>query len=87
MNDPFVTEQCRLWAARAITGAKCSPEDRITRLYLAAYSRPPLLEELNAASSFVAEQAKIYGVGIGDVHPWADLCHVLVNVKEFVFIK
>jgi hypothetical protein len=87
MNDPFVIEQCRLWAARAMAGAKCSPEERITRLYLTAYSRPPLLEELNEASSFLAEQAKSYGAGTDDVRPWADLCHVLVNVKEFVFIK
>jgi len=87
MNDPFVAEQCRFWATRAMTGAKCSPEERITRLYLAACSRPPSLEEVNEASSFLAEQAKSYGAGTDDVRPWADLCHVLVNVKEFVFIK
>jgi hypothetical protein len=86
-NDPFVIDQCRFWAARAMTGAKSSPADRITQLYLAAYSRPPSLEELNEASSFLAEQAKTYGVGMDDVRPWADLCHVLVNVKEFVFIQ
>ena len=68
-------------------GEKCSPEDRITRLYLTAYSRPPSLKELDEASSFLAEQAKTYGVGMDDVRPWADLCHVLVNVKEFIFIK
>ena len=87
MNDPFVIEQCRFWATHATAGEKYSPEDRITRLYLTAYNRPPSLEEVNEASSFLAEQAKSYGAGTDDVRPWADLCHVLVNVKEFVFIK
>ncbi len=87
MNDPFVVEQCQLWAKRALAEATRSPEDRIRRLYLTAFSRPPSEDELNEASGFLAEQAEMYGVGTDDVRPWADLCHVLVNVKEFVFIR
>jgi Protein of unknown function (DUF1553)/Protein of unknown function (DUF1549)/Planctomycete cytochrome C len=87
MNDPFVVDQCRVWANRALAEAGRSPEDRIRRLYMAAFSRPPSVEELNESTSFLAEQARIYGVGMDDVRPWADLCHVLVNVKEFIFIR
>ena len=87
MNDPFVFEQCKLWATRALSKASRSPEDRIMRLYLTAFSRPPSVEEVNNATGFLQEQARNYGARINDVRPWADLCHVLVNVKEFVFIK
>jgi hypothetical protein len=87
MNDPFVIEQCEIWARRALAEEDCGPEDRITNLYLAAFGRPPSTEERNEAASFLKEQAKIHVVGMEDYRPWADLCHVLVNVKEFVFIR
>jgi hypothetical protein len=87
MNDPFVFEQCKLWATHALVAANHSTEDRIKRLYLTAFSRPPSAAEFNNATSFLKEQAQIYGAGINDVRPWTDLCHVLVNVKEFVFIR
>jgi cytochrome c553 len=87
MNDPFIIEQCRAWAARALAEADHSPEHRVTGLYLAAFSRPPSEAELTDSTDFLADQAKLYAVGIDDIRPWADLCHVLVNVKEFIFIK
>ena len=52
MNDPFVFEQCQIWATRALAEADRSPEDRITRLYLTAFSRPPSAEELNECGEF-----------------------------------
>jgi hypothetical protein len=64
-----------------------SPEHRVTGLYLAAFGRPPSEAELTDSTDFLADQAKLYAVGIDDIRPWADLCHVLVNVKEFIFIK
>jgi hypothetical protein len=87
LNDPFVFEQCKVWATRALAPANHSPEDRLTRIYVTAFGRPPSAEELSDATGFLTEQAKNYGVGMDDVRPWADLCHVLVNVKEFVFIQ
>jgi hypothetical protein len=87
MNDPFVVEQCQLWARGALAEADRSTHDRVTRLYLTAFSRPPSAAELDEATSFLTEQARIYDVGMQDARPWADLCHVLVNVKEFIFIR
>jgi hypothetical protein len=87
MNDPFVVSQCRLWGEHILGDNDGTPQERITRLYWAAFSRPPSPREINESTAFLAEQAKSYGVGSDDVRPWADLCHVLVNVKEFVFIK
>lgn len=87
MNDPFVVEQCRLWATHILAAKGETPQQRATRLYWAAFSRPPSPQEVNESTSFLEEQARSYGVGADDERPWADLCHVLVNVKEFVFIR
>lgn len=89
MNDPFVVQQAKTWARRAIAEVP-EPEDRIRKLYEAAFSRPPTDQELADAMAFVgqqgaelkldAEQLKV------DERVWGDLCHVLMNVKEFVFV-
>jgi len=90
MNDPFVVEQARLWAERVIA-AEDSPADRIHRLYLEAFARPPSDTEHAAAVAFLDQQARQLGLSpdaaLNDVRPWSDLCHVLFNVKEFVFIN
>ena len=36
---------------------------------------------------FLERQAERYGAGPEDRRAWADLCHVLINVKEFIFIN
>jgi hypothetical protein len=86
MNDPFVHQQCERWAKRILIDGDLSYEDRIKRLYLSAFSRPPSRDELNAAKCFLNEQRQTYGGEMDDHRAWTDLCHVLVNVKEFVFI-
>jgi mono/diheme cytochrome c family protein len=60
---------------------------RIDRLYREAFSRRPTADEAAAAREFVAEQAKLYGAAEDDVRVWADLCHVLFNAKEFIYIQ
>jgi hypothetical protein len=35
---------------------------------------------------FLKRQADRYGCRIDDPRVWSDLCHVLINVKEFIFI-
>jgi hypothetical protein len=54
-------------------------------MYVAAFGRPPLDLELNEALEFLQEQGKQYGRP-DDVRAWADLAHVLMNVKEFIFV-
>jgi hypothetical protein len=87
MNDPFVIEQCRHWAGRALAKADQTPAARINDLYMTAFSRKPTGAEIEAATAFLAEQAAAYGTATDEVSVWADLCHVLVNLKEFVFLN
>jgi len=91
MNDPLIVQQARVWAERLLKSQAKSPADRVRQAYLAAFSRPPTDEESAAALEFLAQQAAAYGISAEqaatDVRCWADLCHVLMNVKEFIFVS
>nr|MDQ3331023.1 DUF1553 domain-containing protein [Planctomycetota bacterium] len=81
LNDPFVIDQAKLWARQVPAEPSLSTEDRITRLYEAAYSRPPSAEETTTAVAFLEARSET------DEQAWTDLCHVLFNGKEFVFVR
>ncbi|MBC8325997.1 MAG: PSD1 domain-containing protein [Verrucomicrobia subdivision 3 bacterium] len=84
MNDPFVVEQSKLWAKRILT---VNEPDRIDAAYETAFGRPPNANEKNAAFTFLQTQAKAHGEKQPAEKAWSDLCHVLFNVKEFVFLN
>lgn len=81
MNDPFVQEQARLWAKRGLKGAGLSDGQRIDRFYEQGFGRPPTDAERDSTLQFLATQP-----GLGREEAFGDLCHVLFNVKEFVFV-
>lgn len=87
MNSPFVVEQTQRWAQRLLADASQSPTARVTAMYEAAFTRSPTEDELKAALEFVSAQAATYGAPAKDPRAWSDLCHVLVNVKEFIFVR
>jgi hypothetical protein len=80
MNDPFVHSQAETWAKRVRSQAGTAQE-RVEHLYQSAYGRPPRAQELAAALAFVAESKA------DEARAWADLCHVLFNAKEFIFLE
>jgi mono/diheme cytochrome c family protein len=84
MNDPFIIEQARIWADRARAGR--SPEQAVAQLYERAFGRAPTERETAEALKFVAQQAQSYGEP-DPAKAWGDLGHVLLNVKEFVFVN
>jgi hypothetical protein len=86
MNNPFVLQQAELWAKRVLADKGLTPRQRIERMYVTAFGRPATAGELADASAFLAEQARINGRTIEE-RAWTDLCHVLVNVKEFIFVN
>ncbi len=90
MNDPFVVEQARLWAKKTVAQEQTA-EGRINAMYLTAFSRPPTAEELAEDMAFLRVQGAALGLTneqmADDERVWADLCHVLMNVKEFVFLN
>ncbi len=91
MNDPFVAQQAELWAKRVLSDAGLSPQTRISQMYLTAFSRNPTPRELADAMSFLSQQCEGYGLSdehrLEDARPWSDLCDVMFNLKEFIFIE
>jgi hypothetical protein len=89
LNDPFVLQQAQAWADRMMT--RSSVDDRIETMYELAFARPPRSEELEDAKNFLAEQSASYGLKpeqlLANREVWTDLCHVLFNVKEFIFVN
>jgi hypothetical protein len=73
MNDPFVAEQARAWAART-AGAAAAADDRIAEMFLEAFARLPMATEREQAMSLVSL------VG------WDDLALALFNTKEFIHV-
>jgi mono/diheme cytochrome c family protein len=84
MNNPFVVQQAELWAKKTLQEPNLTREQRIERMYLAAFGRSPLPDELQAAAEFIVEQSKTGGEK--EERAWADLAHSLLNVTEFIFV-
>jgi hypothetical protein len=83
MNNPFVVQQANLCVGRVDPALPIA--QRIDRLYRSAFSRPATPNELRAAEEFLKIQSADYG-SVNDPRSWTDLAHVLLNVKEFVYI-
>jgi hypothetical protein len=84
MNNPFVVEQAGIWARRALAEPDLTSTQRITKMYETAFARPPSDRELADALLFLKEQSQEYGRA-EDWRAWGDLCHVLLNMKEFIY--
>jgi hypothetical protein len=85
MNNPFVLQQAGRWAKRELDQPSGGVGERIRRLYETAFSRPPTPVELAAALRFLGD-ARAAGEK-DETEIWTDLCHVLINTKEFIFLN
>jgi hypothetical protein len=93
MNDPFVHQQADVWARRVL-GQGGTARDRVIAMYQSAFARPPSDAELAACLEFLDRQAGLASASRGRKPPevddpavWADLAHVLINAKEFIFLN
>ena len=90
MNDPFVLQQAEAWAKRMLAD-EADATRRVRRMYLQAYCRPPIDAELAIALRFLDEHGEELGIPSpqrsNDARVWTDFAHVLMNVKEFVFLN
>ena len=83
LNDPFVLDQARRWAAKERADPTIPAEASVVAMCRAAFGRPPDPDGLAAALAFVEARRRVEG---DPLSPWAELGHVLWNVKEFTFI-
>ncbi len=83
LNDPFVIAQADLWARRLLADrAATSPRERVRRAFWEAFARAPDDLEIDQALEFVRTSTS----RPDDPRGWAALCHVLFNVKEFIYV-
>ena len=87
MNDPFVIQQSQLWGKRVSTKSDLqTTNDKIRWMYESALSRSPTSEELSAASQFILERTRQNPSTTDPATIWAELGHVIYNLKEFIYI-
>lgn len=91
MNDPFVIGQAREWAAKLCAQKEQATEARVKLIYRTALGRIPTEKELSQATAFIQAQGEALGVQPDqlstNVDVWADYCHVIFNLKEFIYIN
>jgi len=87
LNDPFVAQQAQAWAKRIWGQAQASPavDALLNRLYETAFARLPTADERALAREFL-RPSKVNETAEGE-KAWAELCHVLLNVKEFLYVN
>ena len=90
MNDPFVAQQALAFARRLLQ-SEPDCDQRIDRLYQAALCRSPRAAERTAVRQFLAREAAPPGraaeQGLTEEAIWTDLCQVMFNVKEFIYLQ
>jgi hypothetical protein len=78
MNDPLVVQQAGQWRNRILVQST-DVNERIRYMYLSAFARPPRAEEAQIARSVISNP--------NNPAQWADLAHILINTKEFIFLR
>jgi Protein of unknown function (DUF1553)/Protein of unknown function (DUF1549)/Planctomycete cytochrome C len=92
MNDPLVTGQARLWAENELAKPAQSTQERLDRLYQTALGRLQTDLEKRASLAFLSAAGVDTAKDAAEsdrpraAAAWADLCHVLFNMKEFIFV-
>jgi hypothetical protein len=91
LNNAFVHEQAAVWAGKELGLRQgFSLEQRIEHLFASALGREPSAHEVQTLVEFIEDQADAYAIPpaarSSDKRLWTDLCHVLINAKEFLYI-
>jgi hypothetical protein len=84
LNNELVYGWAKKLAARVSNDGGMTPESQIDRAYKLVYSRLPKPEESKAALAFLERHDKITGDRNAS---FADLCHMLLNSNEFLYLN
>src|SRR5690606_3895774 len=88
MNNPFVIQQAQQWGRQLAEQSPAVDQQALLRqAYVACVAREPNQNEVHAALTFLKSQAAELQTQVNDPRVWGDLCHVLLNSKEFLFVR
>ena len=81
MNDPLVQELASAWAGHLNAGAdRINDRDRLSLAFRQAFAREPDAGEVDRLTAFLDTSSDRESA-------WSGLCHVLFNLKEFIYLK
>ncbi len=90
LNDSLVVQQATVWAHNLVALHDLDVDEKIDHIYLTALSRLPTEEERGNAIAFIRQQTNGYGLSeeeaFDDLRSWAAYCHVVLNLKEFIYL-
>ncbi len=90
LNDPFVHDQASKWAQRLLKKDGLTFDEKINKIYLRALSRYATVSEIADARDMFEKMVSQYNLGESDLEEslqlWADYCHTVFNLKEFIYL-
>lgn len=91
LNDPLVVELSRGWAERALKNVPQTGREgvakRVAWMYLTGFGRQSTPKESRTTIAFLDSKMNEFDVTTENTDLWADFAHVLVNTKEFIFLR
>jgi len=86
MNDEFTNEQATLMAESVAADVGNDVGRQVERVFWRSLSRPPSEAERADCVQFIHNQRKYHQSSNGTLKALADLCHVMFNLNEFVYL-
>ncbi len=89
-NGDFVNSQAAYFADRLVREAGSEPEQQIDRAYRLALSRPPSPTERDALIRYLSEKSGEQSINSKNGGPQSALtqmCRVILNLNEFVYVE
>ncbi|MGH9719815.1 MAG: DUF1553 domain-containing protein, partial [Bryobacteraceae bacterium] len=90
LNNEFVLLQSQYFAERVLKSAGPSRDAQIKTAYQIALSRDPAPREMTDNSRFLGQQVKHHGAnpdGDPNLRALTDLCNVIMNLNEFLYVE
>ncbi|MGJ8654591.1 MAG: PSD1 and planctomycete cytochrome C domain-containing protein [Opitutaceae bacterium] len=87
MNSEFVREQAKAWAKHLLE-TETDEIARIDRMHQVGLGRPAEEQEITWARDLVRDVSELYQESgkVDEVAVWQELCHVMMNRKEFIYL-
>jgi hypothetical protein len=80
INGPWTMERAKAFARRVGSDSSLTHEQRVAMVYALAYGRPPSEAEMQAAVQFLVTNSARSDEAL------VDLCHVVLNSNEFLYL-
>lgn len=86
LNNEFVNQQATLWADRLLSNPDLSTQELLSRAWLDLYSRPISQSELELLLEYSTNADGQQDERVSR-ETLTEICHVLMNAKDFTFLR